>query len=110
MRKGKQGQARKKAPPPEDKDDKEEVQDGEMQLQFSAKNDKTTTSTANTSSTSTPSVPWTAKITKECVGSITISLTSNKTESSNSRVGSAVHGRNATTTKLLSENVLSKKF
>jgi len=35
MKKGKQGQARKKAPPPEDKVKVEEdVQDDEMQLQF----------------------------------------------------------------------------
>ena len=77
MGKGKQGQARKKAPPPEDKDDKEEeVQDDEMQLQFSTKSQKTTMSTVNTSSTSTP---LTAKIMKECDGSISTNVTSNDT-------------------------------
>jgi len=68
------GQARKKAPPPEDKVEVEEnVQDDEMQLQFYAKNDKT--STVNSSSTITPLVPSTAKVTKECDGSISTSLT-----------------------------------
>ncbi len=81
MGKGKQGQARKKAPPPEDKDDEEEeVQDDEMQLQFSTKNNKTAMSTVNTCSTSTPLVPSTTKITKECDGSISTSLTSNETK------------------------------
>jgi len=106
MKRGKQGQARKKAPPPEDKNKLEEdVQDDEMQLQFSAKNDKTNNSTVNSSSTITPLVPSTAKVTKECDGSISTSLT----KTSNSRVGSTVHVGNATTTKLLSENILSEK-
>jgi len=106
MKKGKWGQARKKAPPPEDKNKLEEdVQDDEMQLQFSAKNDKTNNSTVNSSSTITPLVPSTAKATKECDGSISTSLT----KTSNSWVGSTVHVGNATTTKLLSENILSEK-
>jgi len=43
MKKGKQGQARKKAPPPENKVKVEEdVQDDEMQLQFYAKMTKQT--------------------------------------------------------------------
>jgi len=76
MKRGKQGQARKKAPPPQDKDKVEEdVQDDEMQLQFSVKNDKTNYSTVNSSSTITPSEPPSAKGREECDGSISTSLT-----------------------------------
>ena len=80
-----------------------------MQLQFGAKNGKTSTSTVNTSTTNTHLVPSTTRITKEYDGSISTGLTSNKTKTSNSRVGSTVHMGNAITAKLLSDNVLLEK-
>jgi len=85
---------------------KEDDEDDEMQLQISAKTDNTNNTTVNSSSTITPLLPLTAKVTKECDGSIS---TSNETDTTNSRVGSTVHMGNSTTTKLLSENITSEK-
>jgi len=73
MPKGKQGQARKKAPLPDNNDEEqEERQDDEMQLQCVAKKDKTSTSSHKTNTTNTPSIPLTARITKECDSSISM--------------------------------------
>jgi len=74
-----------------------------------AKNDKTTTSSHKTNTINTPSVPSTARITKECDGSISMGLTSNEMKTSNSRVGSTVPVENVSETKLLSENVSTEK-
>jgi len=108
MKKGKRGQGRKKAPSPEVNDKvKEDDEDDEMQLKNSAKIDNTNNITINSSSTITPSLPSTAKITKECDGSIS---TSNETDNTNSRIGSTVQVENSITTKLVSEsNSLQKK-
>jgi len=54
----------------------------------------------------TPSLPSTAKITKECDGSIS---TSNETDNTNSRIGSTVQVENSITTKLVSESNSSQK-
>ena len=65
MKKGKQGQARKKAPSPVDnKEVKEDDEDDEMQLKISAKIDNTNNTTVDSSSTITPLLPSTAKVTK----------------------------------------------
>jgi len=101
---------KEKTPSPEVNDEvKEDDEDDEMQLKNSAKIDNTNNITINSSSMISPSIPSTSKITKECDGSISTGLTSNETKTSNSTVGSTVHMGNATTTKLLSENILSKK-
>jgi len=87
MPKGKWGQVRKKTPLPQDENDNKK--DDEMQLEFTGKM-KPPTSTVKTNSKDNASVPSTTKVMKECNGSISTSLTSNKTENLNSRVGSTV--------------------
>jgi len=107
MKKGKQGQGRKKASSPEVDDEvQDNDEDDEMQLKKSATVNDTNNITINSSSTITTSLPSTAKVTKECDGLIS---TSNETNNTNSRIGSTVQVENSIATKLLSESIHCRK-